>query len=124
VVDENRFKEDVGRILKRLFITGISGLLGSNIAKAARDRFKIFGIYHNHPVRMRDVKCFQMDLSKTKNVEELENILPDFIIHCAALTDVDYCEKHSREARRINAIASTFSFVPLAINFRARRHLR
>jgi len=108
VVDEGRFKKDVRGMLKRLLITGISGLLGSNIAKAARDRFKTFGIYHNQPFRMRDVECLQVDFSKTKNVEGLESIFPDFIIHCAALTNVDYCEEHPGEARRINAIASAF----------------
>lgn len=91
-----------GHSLKRLLITGISGLLGSNIAAAARDRFETSGIYFRHPFRMKGIKCFQKDLTKEKSFEEFENINPNFIIHCAALTDVDYCEEHPEEAYKIN----------------------
>lgn len=106
-IDENRFKEGVGKMLKRLFITGISGLLGSNIAKAARGKFKTFGIYFKHPFRMKGVRCFQADLSRAENLRELEGVNPNFIIHCAALTNVDYCEEHPKEAHWTNAVMSS-----------------
>lgn len=92
--------------MKRLLITGVSGLLGSNIAKIARDKFEVFGIYCNHPFQMQGVQCFQMDLSKAENFRKLEGVNPNFIIHCAALTNVDYCEKHPEEAHQTNAMMS------------------
>lgn len=34
--------------------------------------------------------------------QEIQEINPDIIVHCAALTDVDYCEEHDREAFEVN----------------------
>ncbi len=93
--------------MKRLLITGISGLLGSNIAIAARDKFKVFGVFHEHPFRMAGVESFRADLRERENLEKFENIFPDLIIHCAALIDVDYCEEHPEEAQETNALIST-----------------
>ncbi|MBA7704343.1 dTDP-4-dehydrorhamnose reductase [subsurface metagenome] len=56
---------------------------------------------------MRRVQSFQMDLSKAENFKEFADIRPNFIIHCAALTNVDYCEEHPMEAHQINTIMST-----------------
>lgn len=34
--------------------------------------------------------------------QEIQEISPDIIVHCAALTDVEYCEEHDREAFEVN----------------------
>lgn len=43
------------------------------------------------------------DITKTSTVfQEIQEINPDIIVHCAALTDVGYCESHDREAFETN----------------------
>ncbi len=37
---------------QRILITGISGLLGSNLAYCLKDRYDILGFYHSHPFKM------------------------------------------------------------------------
>ncbi|MDD5617611.1 MAG: SDR family oxidoreductase [Candidatus Omnitrophica bacterium] len=93
--------------MKRLLITGGSGLLGSNLAMIARNEFDTYLSYNTHKISMRKCHCEQIDLvnyEKTKNL--VAQIKPEYIIHCAALVDVDYCEKHPIIARRNNFVAT------------------
>ncbi len=88
----------------RILITGASGLLGVNLAlEAARDHIVIGQInalhLNNAPFEQRSG-----DLLKPNAVEELvESSQPDWVIHCAALADIDTCEKNPELAERLNA---------------------
>ena len=55
---------------------------------------------------MKNVHLFQNDLTRKENLNEIEEINPGFIIHCAALTNVDYCEEHANEAYNRNILSS------------------
>ena len=94
--------------MNKILITGGSGLLGSNIAKlaASNSKFDVYATYNKNEVGINDVHFFQIDLTKKEELVKIEQIKPDFIIHCAALTNVDYCEDHPREAYSQNVLAS------------------
>ncbi|MBF0523091.1 MAG: UDP-4-amino-4,6-dideoxy-N-acetyl-beta-L-altrosamine transaminase [Candidatus Omnitrophica bacterium] len=88
---------------KKLLITGISGLLGSNLAYVLKNRYEILGWYHDHPisvvgVSVRRVNVLDKNLLKTSLVE----FQPDIIIHCAAQANVDACEENPRLAESLN----------------------
>ena len=90
----------------KILITGGSGLLGSNIAKLATSKFEVYATYNKNEVGMKAVHFFQIDLTKKEQLVKIEQIKPDFIIHCAALTNVDYCEDHPSEAYNQNVLVS------------------
>ena len=92
--------------MNKIFITGGSGLLGSNIAKLATSKFDVYATYNTNKVGMKDVHFFQINLTKKDWLIKIEQIKPDFIIHCAALTNVDYCEDRLDEAYNQNVLAS------------------
>lgn len=78
---------------KKVLITGVSGLLGANLALYFRDENKVLGLYRNHEVEIPGIKTEQCDLMNTKPLDQTINRFnPDIIIHCASLTDVDKCE--------------------------------
>ncbi len=88
---------------KNLLITGISGLLGSNLAYALRDKFNIVGWYNYHKVFIPGVDSYKADITDKQSIKEfLSDYQPGIIIHCASLTDIDYCEKNKEETRRVN----------------------
>ena len=78
----------------RLLVTGAHGMLGSESVRAG------IAIHHEvHAVARED--C---DITSREDVLRLlEKRRPDAVIHCAADTDVDDCEKNPSKAHLINA---------------------
>ncbi len=90
--------------MKRIYITGIAGLLGANLAYLLKDRYIVSGVDLN-PVIINGVDCDVFDVTK---IEKIKRILVqrkiDVLIHCIALVNVDECEKNPETAEKINAI--------------------
>ena len=92
--------------MKKILITGASGQLGSELMKLFDDReFRVFGTYNTKkPKSFPRKKIFRLDLSKEQEIRDaIKSIRPDNIIHCAAMTNVDECEKYPNIAHNINA---------------------
>lgn len=88
---------------QKILITGVSGLLGNNLAWFFKEKYQVLGLYHRHPVDIEGVLTKEIDiLSLTSLRECLLNFQPDVLIHCAALADIDHCEKFKEEAMEIN----------------------
>lgn len=77
----------------KIFITGMSGLLGLNFARMAVDRFEVSGNYYSHPIAIDAVQAFQLDITSSEDVANtLSQIRPEVVIHTAGLTNVEKCE--------------------------------
>ena len=78
----------------RLLITGASGLLGSNLVLAAVDAGnQVFATSLTKPIQLSNVGWRAADLTTLEESAALMNAAePDWVIHCAAATDVDQCE--------------------------------
>ncbi|MCY4732437.1 SDR family oxidoreductase [Natronomonas gomsonensis] len=89
-----------------VLVTGAGGLLGSNVAAVAADRgYSVLGTYHNREPEL-DVETAQLDITDADQFAELfATHAFDAVINCAAMTDVDGCEQHSEQARRVNGNA-------------------
>jgi len=87
----------------KLFITGVSGMLGNRLARLAAANHQVWGSYSSFPLSMTKVKSFAMKLEDEAQVRELAlGLRPEVIVHTAALTDVDQCERDPDRAYRIN----------------------
>lgn len=95
----------------KILITGANGLLGQklvaliaphakiNLIATSRGEDKIF---YNLPM----YRYRPLDVIDQEQVEEvIGQEKPDVIIHTAALTKVDYCERHQEICRRVNVEA-------------------
>ena len=79
----------------RIIITGTGGRLGAAVSRHLRDR---------HRVVAWDRKA--LDLQSPEQIDDhFGGVEFDAVIHCAALTGVDYCEAHPEEAHRVNTAA-------------------
>jgi dTDP-4-dehydrorhamnose reductase len=87
-----------------LLITGASGFLGTNVLyEALADGRDVVGTYHDKPIRSPHIRVVESDLSQIGAAEELlESFRPDWVLNCAALANVDVCEKDPDLALRIN----------------------
>lgn len=87
----------------RLLITGASGLLGLNMALRCAAAQQVTGVARGRLVGV-PFDYRQADLTDfTALPALLDDVQPDAVIHCAALADVDACEKQPDLAQRVNA---------------------
>lgn len=93
----------------RVLVTGGTGLLGWWVARKLRERgYKVYATYHVlEPSELEDVEWVMMDLSDPGSVREaLELARPDAVVHSAAYTDVDGCERDRERAYRVNYLGT------------------
>jgi dTDP-4-dehydrorhamnose reductase len=89
--------------MRRLLITGASGLLGANLVLDAAERYETTAVAHAHRIEWTGVRCYQADLAEPGAADEvLSRSRPEAVIHCAAATDVDGCESDPAAADRLN----------------------
>lgn len=91
------------RQMKKILITGGSGLLGGNLAKIACERFETHAAYYGHPIKIKNCNTFSLDIKNPDAARQMvTKINPELIVHTAALTNVDYCEDHQKDAWDLN----------------------
>jgi dTDP-4-dehydrorhamnose reductase len=87
----------------KLLITGSSGLLGLNIALEALGEHEVIGV-DRAKLKSPPFRTIQRDLLDDGAVDSiLDEARPDWLIHCAALADLEACEADPSLARRLNA---------------------
>jgi dTDP-4-dehydrorhamnose reductase len=91
-----------------ILITGASGLLGANLLSLAREQGReAVGLHHRHPIHMPGAKLLSLDLTDPIETERIfQELLPAQVVHCAAATDVEWCEAHPNEAHSLNVTAA------------------
>lgn len=88
----------------RLLITGASGLLGINLALEAAKEHTVFGQVNSHPLSTTAFTVIQADLLAPHAVERLlEQAQPEWVIHCAALANLEACEVDPGLAQKLNS---------------------
>jgi dTDP-4-dehydrorhamnose reductase len=89
--------------MTRLLITGASGLLGLNLALAAREKHTVIGVDRCKltGVPFELVCADLLDRGAADGI--IETTRPDWLIHCAAIAVPEACEADPELARRLNA---------------------
>lgn len=86
----------------KLLITGVSGLLGINLAQETMNEHEIVGVDRgkltNAPFKI--LKANVLDAGVVDSI--LENARPNWMINCAALADLEACDDNPELARRLN----------------------
>lgn len=81
----------------RILVTGAKGMLGTDLCQILHER--------GHEVSAADIQ--EMDVRDLALVGQMvERFAPDWVLHLAALTDVDGCEKDPDAAYLINTIGT------------------
>jgi dTDP-4-dehydrorhamnose reductase len=86
-----------------LLVTGASGLLGANLVLEAMVSHQVSAVSLRHKLRLAGVGCYQADLTLAQAARAVvAETAPEWVVHCAAATDVDACERAPDLAWRLN----------------------
>ena len=102
----------------KVFIAGASGLVGSNCMKYFLEQgWDVKGSYFSYQTP-GTVYYNTLEPGNEANFNVI-GYAPDVIVHCGALTHVDYCETHEEESY-LKTVQSTINLVALAKTCAAR----
>ena len=98
----------------KILITGSNGLLGQKIVGQLVDSdipFLATSLGKNRNKNCPD-SCYRpMNISDDSQVKSVFQFCsPDYVIHTAAITNVDYCEEHQEECQNINVDGTKILF--------------
>lgn len=82
--------------MDRIYITGAKGMLGKAAIPVFGSRYEIFPRDFSE-TDVRDADAI---------IGEITGVKPRFVLHLAAMTDVDACEDNEDEAYRVNALGT------------------
>src|SRR5947209_19783583 len=87
-----------------VLVTGVCGLLGAHVATARGPDRRVVGV-DSHPWGgERPVEILQGDLLSNDFVAAtVARVQPSAIVHCAAMVDVDACEREPDRSEAYNA---------------------
>lgn len=93
--------------MNKILITGGSGLFSVNFALRQNKNYEIFLIQNKKKINLtnkhNNIKLVKVDINNKNNIKTILNdIKPDYVIHAAAITNVDFCEKNMKIAKKTN----------------------
>jgi dTDP-4-dehydrorhamnose reductase len=95
--------------MQTVLVTGASGLLGANFVLTALDTgWRVIAATHAHALTAQPhLQNEAVNLMEAREIEPLiARTQPQWIVHCAAAVNVDWCEEHPSETQRMNVDAS------------------
>ncbi len=89
----------------KVFVTGATGLLGSNLVKVATEKHNaevIAVIHRTKPIKSLPCTEELLDITdKQRVLRSTKKYNPDVVIHCAALVDAAFLEKNCQVGWKI-----------------------
>jgi dTDP-4-dehydrorhamnose reductase len=86
----------------KLLITGASGMLGINLAMDAMREHEVIGVDRGK-LKSAPFPVIQADFINPQTIiPTLDAAHPDWVINCAALANLEECEKHPGQAKTLN----------------------
>lgn len=103
----------------KIIILGASGLVGSNCLRYfnTKENIEVVGTHFSYQAE-NTVKFNTLQLDDEDNFD-IDSFQPDVILHCGALTWVDYCEQNPEESYE-KTVKSTENAILLAKKFNAK----
>lgn len=102
----------------KIFISGASGLVGGNCLKHFSEKGATVVGSHLSYATPKTVFFDTLNVSDEQNFD-IATFQPDVIVHCGALTHVDYCEQNPEESFE-KTVQSTLNLISIAQKLKAK----
>lgn len=91
----------------RLLLTGSGGFLGGYLLESLIGNYQVHAAFRSLPADVPSgVSPLELDLGDPSALEAARKLAPSFVVHAAALTDPDICQREPELARAVNATAT------------------
>lgn len=78
-------------------------MLGQNASHFLKNKFDIVGTFRLNKINQPIVNMVEVDITNYSECRKLiKEFRPDAMIHCAALTDLDFCENNKSLTKKVN----------------------
>lgn len=92
-------------VKKKILFFGGSGLLALNWANKIHKNWNIVLLKHKRNVSFQHAKIMRLEkISKSNIIEIINKVKPFVVVNCAAITEVEKCEKENDKAKLVNSI--------------------
>jgi len=91
--------------MKKVAITGLSGVIGRILSEEITSKMQVIDLYHKkkYSGSARIKSHIKLDLlKKDKILPTLERVKPNIVVHMAAITHIDVCEKDKKYGKKGN----------------------
>ena len=95
----------------KILITGGTGLLGTHLLLSKPNNCQVFATVHDYKkvLKLKDVAYVPLDVRNGQEITKVINsINPEIVIHTAAHSSVDFCQKNQEEAYQTNSISTKY----------------
>ena len=93
--------------MPRMLVIGGSGLVGTNLVLAARDKWETYATFCDHRVDFTDVEELRVDVRDFQQVSAVvKAVRPEVTVLTSAFMDVDGCEKDPAKANEVNTFGA------------------
>ncbi|MDP3697326.1 MAG: sugar nucleotide-binding protein [Candidatus Taylorbacteria bacterium] len=83
----------------KMLITGCGGMLGEAVYNQFKNRCNVYAT----DIDLNEPWLERLDVASKKEVDRyLQKVKPDYVLHLAALTDMEYCELNPEHAYAVN----------------------
>lgn len=92
----------------RILITGANGLLGYDLWHCLKDKHELYATGRSEPPEFINIKNFiQLDITDQESTyKKVSKLNPELVIHLAAISDVDFCERNPELAFKVNSLGT------------------
>jgi dTDP-4-dehydrorhamnose reductase len=109
-------------MVNQILISGASGLLGGALIAGLSESNDVLGLFFKNKIKYKRAKLCQCDITNKNELLQVllnESFSPEVIIHCAAITDVDFCENNNQVCLETN-VTGTKNLVEIALEKKSK----
>jgi dTDP-4-dehydrorhamnose reductase len=88
---------------KKILIIGAASVLATYLTKELKKYYEVYGLLNKRKIKLSGVKFLKNKLDKkTIDINYIYNKDFFFVINCAAITNVEFCENNKSKCHKIN----------------------
>ena len=88
--------------MNKIFLTGSSGILGLGLLKNLNDEFIFLNLIHKRKINIKYNQIKFPKVNKNNIKKLILGFKPNIILHAAAITDIEYCQKNKKKCYETN----------------------